>query len=239
MIFVEKKFDELIGGGISERGITQIYGPSASGKTNIALIASINCALKHKKVFFVDPEGGFSVERLKQIAKEKTDEVLRNIVLVEPTTYDEQKVAVKKIEEMAGNSEIGLIVIDSIAMLYRLEDSKEKQIDLGRQLEGLLRVARKYNIAVLITNQVYTDINSGNVMPVGGDLIKYWTKVIVELKKDGNERIAVLKKHKFLEEGKKIKFKIINSGILTEDISTSDAKPNSTSSDISSNIDSD
>jgi len=47
--------------------ITTIYGPAGTGKTNFCMLVAISQAKKGNKVIFVDAEGGFSVERLKQI----------------------------------------------------------------------------------------------------------------------------------------------------------------------------
>lgn len=48
-----------------------IAGPPGCGKTNFVILASCSQAKKGKKVIFVDTEGGFSVERVKQIVGEE------------------------------------------------------------------------------------------------------------------------------------------------------------------------
>lgn len=64
----------------------------------------------------------------------------------------------------------------------------------------LLRIARKYNLAVVITNHIYSlfDEDGSNIEPVGGTTLKYWSKIIVELKmgSSSGERYAILKRHK-------------------------------------------
>lgn len=211
MIKIHKDFDTLLGGGLQSRSITHIYGSPGSGKTNIALMATAN-AVKDGKVIYIDSEGGFSVERLKQVSGEKIDEVLRNLMLIEPVEFDEQKVAIKKLNEIVPNSNASLVIVDSIAVFYRLEEDKDIK-DLGRQLSQLLRIARRYDIPVLITNQVYTDIDTGRIVPVGGDVVRYWAKIIIELEKIEDFRIAILKKHKFLPENLKLEFRITDNGI--------------------------
>ncbi len=221
MITVEPGFDRLLGGGLLPRNITHIYGEPASGKTNIALMATAN-ASKDGKVVYVDPEGGFSVERLKQISKERINEVLGNVLLIEPTEYDEQKVAIKKLGDVVSKTDARLIVVDSIAVLYRLEGNKDSR-ELGTQLAQLLRTARRCDVPVLITNQVYTDINTGVNVAVGGDVTKYWSKIMIELRREGTYRIATLKKHKFLPEGITMRFKIVNEGM--EEVAASLPQP--------------
>jgi len=225
MLNTDKIFNEIFGSGILEKTLTQIYGPPASGKTNLCMIAAVNVALREKKVIFIDTEGGFSVERVKQISKEKTTSVLKNIILIEPTTYREQKTAIDSVEKMI-NEKIGLVIVDSITMLYRLEEAnninerQERQILLGKQLEILLRISRKFNIPIIITNQVYTDIETKEISPVGGGILKYWCKVIIELGRENlndTGRFTIMKKHKFIREGQKKLFKIIDEGIVIAD----------------------
>ncbi len=211
MFGIWREFDRILGGRLLEKSITHIYGVPASGKTTLALIATVN-ATQHGKVVYVDPEGGFSVERLKQICGDRLNDVLENIMLIEPTEFDEQKVAIKKLPDIVQSCNTSLVVVDSIAMLYRLEEDRDIK-ELGRQLAQLLRIARKFNIPVLITNQVYTNIESGKITPVGGDIMKYWAKIMIEIWKGPNSRTAVLRKHKFIPEGLKVKFRITDAGI--------------------------
>lgn len=215
MIKINREFDILLGGGLLPGNITHIYGVPASGKTNLALMATASAA-KRGKVVYIDCEGGFSTERLKQICKSDLDSILENVILIEPTEFDEQNIAIKKLGDIVPGSNIRLIIVDSIAVLYRLEEDKDVKV-LGRQLAQLLRISRKYSIPVLIINQVYTDIDTGRITPVGGDITRYWAKVIIELEKnEGDTRTAVLRKHKFLPEGMRFEFRITEEGVETQ-----------------------
>ena len=78
-------------GGYETDIITTIYGPAGSGKTNFCLLAGVSQAKKGNKVIYVDTEGGFSVERIKQIAGEDYEKVLSNILLLKPMNFEEQK----------------------------------------------------------------------------------------------------------------------------------------------------
>ena len=83
--------DELLEGGIDKRTITQIYGPPGVGKTNVALNIAVNVAKGGKKVIYIDTEGGISVDRIKQISGDDFDDVAKNIVVFEPTSFKEQE----------------------------------------------------------------------------------------------------------------------------------------------------
>lgn len=212
MICVHPAFDELLGGGIPPSVLTHIYGTPSSGKTNFALMACCSAA-KKGKVVYVDAEGGFSVERLRQIAGDDAEKTLKNIMLIKPTTFEEQKVSLDKVADIAAKGEVRLVVVDSIALLYRLE--KERDIrEFGRMLAKLLRIARKYEVCVLMLNQVYTDIDSGKITPVGGGINRYWSKIMLETGvADDGTRFMILRKHLYKPDGLRVDYQITGNGI--------------------------
>ncbi|MBN1175927.1 DNA repair and recombination protein RadB [Candidatus Woesearchaeota archaeon] len=208
--------DWLLEGGYEKEVITTIYGPAGSGKTNICLLCAN--AFTDKKVIYVDTEGSFSISRFRQITDE-FKKSLKNIIFLKPTTFEEQKKSFDKLRKLI-TSDIGVIIVDSIAMLYRLEIGQTKDIyginrQLGMQLSFLTEIARKNNIPILITNQVYSDFEQKDkVNIVGGDLLKYQSKCLIELKKTKEGyRKAIIRKHRSIEENKEITFKITNRGI--------------------------
>jgi DNA repair protein RadB len=120
---------------------------------------------------------------------------------------------------IADERKIGLVVLDSAAMLYRLEFAKGREgydinREFGLQLSYLTEIARRKGIPVLITNQVYTDLDDGNTKMVGGDMLRYAAKCLIELQKlAGGNRVAVLRKHRSLPEEKSVAFRIVETGI--------------------------
>lgn len=220
-------------GGYEKGVITMIAGPPGSGKTNFAILASCSQARKGNKVLFIDTEGGFSVDRVKQIIGEDYKEILDNILLLEPTSFEEQKKVLLNLPNKVKKEHVGLIIIDGMAMLYRLElgdaiKMKDKaQImgvnrDVAQQMRALAEISRKQNIPIIITNQVYSmflpkeDIEKGvkkEMSLVGGDLFKYWSKCIIELKNDNGRKKAVLLKHRSLPR-KELSFEIRNKGVF-------------------------
>jgi len=179
----------------------------------------VQCAKNGKKAVFIDTEGGLSIERMKQISGENFDIFASNIIVLEPTTFEEQDEAIKRIEYSikSGEEEIDLIILDSAVALYRLKEGGQTEInrELGKQMGLLSRLARKYNIAVIITNHIYSVFDEeGVIEPVGGTILKYWSKIIIELVKEENgERFAILKRHRSKPDGLKAKFEIVNSGL--------------------------
>jgi DNA repair protein RadB len=204
-------FDDLLEGGFDSGVITTIYGPAGSGKTTTCLLAAL---ASKKKVLFMDSEGGFSISRLKQLTKDYK-EAMDSIFVLKPTNFTQQKSAIEQIRKLS-SAKIGLIICDTISSLYRVErsgDNKELNRELGNQVGLLLEIAREKNIPIVFTNQVYADFeNQANIKMVGGDIIKYSSKCLIELSCMANGvRKAAVKKHRSLPE-KEIIFKIVEKG---------------------------
>ena len=102
-----------------------------------------------------------------------------------------------------------------------LTDIQTVNAELSKQMGILHEIARKKNIAAIITGQVYSEFLSeedwlggkeAGVNVVGGDILKYWSKCVIELQKKDTKRTALIRKHRSLAE-KSIHFEIFNEGI--------------------------
>jgi len=218
-----KVLDKMLDGGYEKDVITTIYGPAGSGKTNLCILCAIKTVRLGKKIIYIDTENSFSIERFKQICdsiKLNYLKTINNMVFFKPTSFLEQKKTFEKLKDTL-KGKIGLVIVDSIAMLYRLEMGKDNDVydtnrELGRQIGYLTEIARKKEIPVLVTNQVYSDFeDKEKVNLVGGDLLKYGSKCLLELQitPSGN-RLAIVKKHRSIREEKSITFKIVQGGII-------------------------
>lgn len=211
--------DTLLKGGYETDVITTVYGPAGSGKTLMCILCALSAVKEGKKVIYIDTEGGFSIERLKQLSQ-NYKKLLEKFVFLRPTTFAEQKKAFRKLKQYM-NKNIGLIIVDSIAMLYRLELGKSEHVheinrELGKQIAYLTMIARKKQIPILITNQVYSNFDERDkVNMVGGDILKYGSKCLIELQiTPANKRRALLKKHRSIEQEKECLFEIKEKGII-------------------------
>jgi DNA repair protein RadB len=236
-----KSIDELLGGGFESGTVTQLYGEAGSGKTNICLQVAVECARKGESVIFIDSEG-FSPERFLQIASSKSlqglqgreaeppsggedvESIARRIMIYEPQSFEQQTSCIKEIDavikEKEGKNKVSLVILDSATLFYRLELDDERSIYLRRalanQIMHLLEVARRYDLAVLITNQVYADIEIGKLRPSGGSALEHLSKVIVQLEKvpgGRGKRRAILKKHRSMPEDTACEFFITSKGV--------------------------
>jgi len=220
-------------GGYEKGVITMIAGPPGSGKTNMAVLAACSQAKKGNKIIFVDTEGGFSPDRVKQIVgNENYENILKNILLISPANFEEQKKVFTTLNNRLKEEQITLIAIDGMAMFYRLELGDAKKIgdetirnvnrEIAKQMKILAEISKKQNIPVIITNQVYSGFQSEEDWKkgieketniVGGNLLQYWSKCIIELKNEKGKRRAILLKHRSLPQ-KEISFEIRNEGII-------------------------
>ncbi len=207
--------DNLLNGGFETGAVTQIFGSSGTGKTSICLMASYTAANNGLKVAYVDTEG-LSPERVNQIFVER--EKLKNVYIYDVIDFKQQSSAIKELAKLCKEEMLKLVVVDSFTLLYRSElEDLEKQIKVKReliaQLTFLLGLARKFDLAVVITNQVYTDVKTGEDRPLGGPSIDHICKTIVGLEKMNKKRKAVLIKHRSKPEGESCEFIITDKGI--------------------------
>lgn len=219
-----KNLDSLLEGGIEAGIITQFYGEAGSGKTNICLQLCKVTVLEHgKKVILIDTEA-ISTERLKQICGADADfqQVLRSILVYKPYSMAEQSQAVESAVELAMYAEanIGLIIIDCMTIFYRMEldddeTGRKAREELGSQIIKLMTTARKCNIPVVITNQVYTDIKTDTLQPLARNVIGLGTNTIIMLERlDDSKRRATLIKHRSLPAGRTVEFELTYEGVV-------------------------
>ena len=185
-----KNLDALLGGkGIESRAITEAYGAFGSGKSQLGFSLAVNVQLPKErggaegKAVFIDTEGTFRPERIKQIAQgigANPDVVLKNILVARAFNSDHQILLLDKISELIKNGEpIKMIIIDSLTAHFRAEFAgrgqlADRQQKLNKYLHNLMKIAEQSNLAVYVTNQVMA--NPGMMFgdpttPIGGHIV--------------------------------------------------------------------
>ncbi|MFC6753438.1 DNA repair and recombination protein RadB [Halorubrum tibetense] len=217
--------DELLGGGFERGVVTQVYGPPAAGKTNLALTAAVELAATGNRSLFIDTEG-LSIDRFEQIASARVERpdadsdvetLAARLVISEAYDFDDQREAVRDAEELA--AEIDLIVLDSATGFYRLERAGDTEggqslRKVAKQVTHLLSLARRHDLAVVITNQVFTDPDSDRDRALGGNTLNHWTGTILRVDRfrGGNRRVT-LEKHRSKAAGDSATFRIVEEGL--------------------------
>ena len=223
-----RSLDDLLGGGFERGTVTQVYGPPAAGKTNLALSAAVRVAAAGGTVVYIDTEG-LSVDRFRQLAEhvagsdQSLEDVTSRLIVSEAHDFDEQEEAVRDAGEFAERAD--LVVLDSATGFYRLErtidkdDGGESLRRVARQVTHLLSLARKHDLAVVITNQVFSDPDTDRVRALGGHTLEHWTGAVLRIDRfRGGNRRATLEKHRAKAAGETTTFKITDGGLAAADV---------------------
>lgn len=204
----------LGGGGISTMSITEVFGEYRCGKTQLSHTLCITTQLPREdggaegKVIYIDTEGTFRPERIKQIAEkyELDPEVaLDNIIYARALNSEHQMDLVENLGKELCQGQYKLIIVDSILANFRVDycgrgELNERQQKLNQHLSKLNRIAEEFNLAVFITNQVQSDPGASSLFasvdgrkPVGGHVLAHASATRILLRKGrGNERVAKL-----------------------------------------------
>lgn len=203
-----KNLDELLGGGVETRTITEFYGEYGSGKTQLCHQLAVNVQLPEDRgglsarAVYIDTEGTFRWERIEQMARAvglDPDKAMENILWVRAINSHHQMAIVEKLYEVIPKNNVRLVVVDSLTGHFRAEYPGRENLALRQQLlnkhlHQLMRLAEVFDAAVVVTNQVMArpDIFFGDpTIAVGGHVVAHAPGVRVYLKKSkGNRRIA-------------------------------------------------
>ncbi len=225
--------DDLLGGGLERGAVTQVYGPPAAGKTNLCLSSAVETAAGDETAVVIDTEG-LSVDRFEQLtaaraedADASVEDLARGVVIESAYDFAEQEEAVRDAADFAESA--GLVVLDSATGFYRVQRLEEGEEEAGetlrrvaKQVTHLLGLARRHDLAVAITNQVYTDPEGDRARPLGGYTLEHWSGTVLRLDRfRGGKRRATIEKHRSRPAGESARFQITESGLAGVDDPTS------------------
>jgi RecA/RadA recombinase len=150
--------DSMLGGGVRAGMLTNIFGASGTGKTQLCFQLCVNCAKPKKKnglesdVFFMDCTNTFRPERISQMAQ-YSDALLDRIYVAKVHSSMDQLEAIKRIP----TSNAKLIIIDNIGdpfFEYKESMGAEKHLRFMRLVRQLALYAINYNLVIVATNSV-------------------------------------------------------------------------------------
>merc|ERR1719291_1091977 len=229
------KLDQMLGGGVESCAITELFGEFRCGKTqlchSLAVMAQLppNMGGANGKVVYIDTEGCFRPERIKQIAEGKgvsADAAMENIIYARCYTSEhlEQLLVQAASLMVADEDRFALLVIDSIMGIFRVDFSgrgelSERQQKLGKVLSSLQKMSEEFNIVVVLTNQVMADPGGGcaflpsHPKPVGGHILAHFSTTRLFLRKGrAEQRVAKIYDSPWLPEAESV-FEIFAGGV--------------------------
>ena len=213
--------DKLLGGGFPSETVSLVYGEAETGKTSLAVQCAVNCARRGIKSLFIDTDGTFSYERLSQIAEYDYTKISPLMIIIRPTTFQEQSKAIDQLEKVITNK-FGLIIVDTVTSLYRVEfdDTEETYAanrELNRQLAVLTQIAKTCGVAVLVISQVRGVARGANIemRPVATRVLNYWSEVVLDMRQTGQTRVikVLREKHPSIKGTGFVHVKIESAGI--------------------------
>ncbi|MBS7645896.1 MAG: DNA repair and recombination protein RadA [Candidatus Bathyarchaeia archaeon] len=233
-----KALDALIGGGVETQSITEFYGEYGVGKSVLCHQLAVNVQLPRDmgglegNALYIDTEQTFRPEWIERMAGHlglSPEKTASNIIYSEAYNSDHQILILEKADKVIKENNVKLIIIDSLTAHFRSEYLgremlAERQQKLNNHLHRLLRLARAFNAAAVVTNQVMSKPDqffSMGVEAVGGHIVAHTSHTRIFLRKAsrGAIRIARLISSPYLPEGEQI-FRITGNGV--EDVEEKD-----------------
>merc|ERR1712032_1086701 len=151
------KLDQMLGGGVESCSMTELFGEFRCGKTqlchSLAVMAQLppNLGGANGKVVYIDTEGCFRPERIKQIAEGKgvsAEAAMDNIVYARCYTSEHLVQLLVEAASIMVNDEdrFALVVVDSIMGVFRVDYSgrgelSERQQCLGKVMSKLQKMS--------------------------------------------------------------------------------------------------
>ena len=235
-----RKLDELIGGGIETCSITEMAGSYGAGKTEMAHQLSVNVQLPREKgglegsCLYFDTEKTFRPERIVEMAEAvglDPKEAVEHIIVAECYSSDHQIFLLNNSHRIVRENNIRLIVVDSLMAHFRSEyigreALAERQQKLNQYMARLGRMARKFNLAVFVTNQAVSSPDFfGATHPTGGNVVAHssCTRLWIRRPKAMSPlRIVRLTESPYLPTGEAV-FKITSRGVQDKEETGEDA----------------
>ncbi|KAL7309349.1 RecA recombinase Rhp51 [Mucor circinelloides] len=207
-----RDLDTLLGGGIETGSITELFGEFRCGKTQLCHTLAVSCQLSMEqggaegKCLYIDTEGTFRSNRILSIAARfglDAETCLDNIAYARAYNTDHQTSLLVQAAAMMSETRFALLIVDSIISLYRTDylgrgELSARQMHLARFLRSLQRLADEFGVAVVVTNQMLSNVDGAASMfasdskkPTGGNIMAHSCCTRLQFRKGrGENRIC-------------------------------------------------
>lgn len=218
-----EKFDAILKGGLHAGGITEVVGASGCGKTQLCLqlCLSLHVSQPHKGSLYICTESAFPTARLAQLcqlsplAKPKSSD---HIFIAHCYEFPDLKRTLET-QSWFIEHKVGMIVIDSIAGIFRSTYTEDKYIQRAHDMRYLAHylhdLSIKHNLIIVCTNQVTSAMTySDKTVPaLGLSWSNLVTNRIVLSKSLFNQHSVCVEFSPYLPSGVTVEFDIFAEGV--------------------------
>ncbi|XP_065833130.1 DNA repair protein XRCC3-like [Oscarella lobularis] len=168
------EMDARLGGGLLTDGITEISGESGAGKTQLSLQLCLTVQLPVEKgglggeALYVSTECSFPSKRLMQMATafrethqmifSSVGQLTDRICIEHVASSDGLTALIDRLPQMTSQKNIKLIIIDSLAAVFRADFDQNEAVEKAKALlyigRKLMEITRRKSIPVVCINQI-------------------------------------------------------------------------------------
>ena len=209
-----KKIDQYLGGGIKSGIITDIFGETGTGKTQLAMQIAINCIDNGGNVLFFYTIEKFRPERMLDLLKSRNlkPNLLDKVKVARITNTSEQ---INYLQKMKIN-DFSLIIIDNITDLFSYEFSKEdqnleKNTIFMKYMHELSLICVQTKLPIIVTNMIrkFDETERENL----DKSINMFTHVKIQLFKKGTKYFGKI--FPALIHDKEFEYQIAKEGLMS------------------------
>lgn len=225
-----KKINKALGvGGFPKGKIVEILGQEASGKTTLALSVIANAQKEGIRCAFIDTEQSLDKKRAEALGVN-----FDKLYISQP---DDGEQALNILDSLIVSSQVGVVVVDSVAALTPRAEIEGEMADatigllarnMGKALRKIVAPANKRGVLVIFTNQIRAKLGGFGFIPQettpGGNALKFYASMRVDMRRTGNNKKGetllstnhkvTIKKNKMAPPMKIVSVKIGETGFL-------------------------
>lgn len=184
------KLDGLLGGGFRAGTLTEVFGRSNSGKSQLAMQVALETARVGAQTLYVDTEGSFRPERLQQISEARgweTRRLMEKVLYVRSDSAFEQMEAVRRMSSRGATAGSKLVVIDTLTRNFSVElpgsaNLSSRQAALDVHMSEMARDAYLNCRAYMLTNRV--TFGATRDVGIGGRTVEQMVGASIILERD-------------------------------------------------------